>query len=72
MKMTFELIDNFLKEEKHDVLLSRAQIQERVRELGEEISRDYRGKSPILIGVLNGSFMFCGDLSKRLFYFFTN
>lgn len=64
--MTVELIDSFLKEGKHEVLLSRAQIQERVSELGEELSRDYRGKSPILIGVLNGSFMFCGDLFREI------
>lgn len=47
-------------------LLSDEQIQKRVKELGEEISRDYRGKVPIFIGVLNGSFIFMSDLLKNV------
>jgi len=64
--MAFELIDSFLKEKKYDLLLSREEIRTRVKELGSELSQDYRGKSPILIGVLNGSFMFCGDLFREI------
>lgn len=47
-------------------LLSDEQIQKRVKELGEEISRDYRGKVPIFIGVLNGAFIFMSDLLKNV------
>ncbi len=41
-------------------------LQERIKELGEEISRDYRGKTPIFIGVLNGAFLFLSDLVKNV------
>jgi hypoxanthine phosphoribosyltransferase len=61
-----EEIDRYLKDHKHQVLLSKEQIQRRVQELGHQISLDYRGKCPILIGVLNGSFMFCGDLFRNI------
>lgn len=47
-------------------LLSDEQIQKRVKELGEEISQDYRGKVPIFIGVLNGAFIFMSDLLKNV------
>jgi hypoxanthine phosphoribosyltransferase len=46
--------------------LDRQTIENRVRELGEEISREYAGRKPILIGVLNGSFMFISDLMKAI------
>lgn len=47
-------------------LLSDEQITKRVKELGEEISRDYKGKIPIFIGVLNGAFIFMSDLLKNV------
>ena len=41
-------------------------IHERTAEIGERINRDYAGKKPILIGVLNGAFMFMADLMRTL------
>lgn len=41
-------------------------LKKRVKELGEEISQDYRGKVPIFIGVLNGAFIFMSDLLKNV------
>ncbi|SHE43972.1 hypoxanthine phosphoribosyltransferase [Ferrithrix thermotolerans DSM 19514] len=41
-------------------------LQNRVRELGEEISKDFAGKTPLLIGVLKGAFMFMSDLAKSI------
>ncbi|RYU97155.1 hypoxanthine phosphoribosyltransferase [Emticicia agri] len=41
-------------------------LQARVRELGQQLNKDYSGKNPLLIGVLNGSFMFIGDLFKSI------
>lgn len=38
----------------------------RVRQLGLKISNDFANENPILLGVLNGSFMFLSDLSKNL------
>lgn len=47
-------------------LLSEEKIQERIKELGAQISKDYIGKTPIFIGVLNGAFLFLGDLIKNI------
>lgn len=49
------------------VLISEERIQQRVRELADEISRDYGGEDElILVGVLKGAFIFLADLSRRL------
>ncbi|MEE9168026.1 MAG: hypoxanthine phosphoribosyltransferase [Candidatus Neomarinimicrobiota bacterium] len=47
-------------------LLTEEQLRSRVKELAEMISRDYEGKVPIFIGVLNGSFIFLADLIREL------
>ena len=44
--------------------LSEEQIQQRINELGAQITKDYAGKKPIFIGVLNGAFMFLSDLIR--------
>lgn len=41
-------------------------IQHRVAEMGAEISKDFKGDCPVLIGVLNGSFIFLSDLAKSI------
>lgn len=46
--------------------LSAEEIQLRIRELGTTISRDLDGRVPLLLSVLNGSFMFSADLMKSL------
>lgn len=46
--------------------LDRPTIQTRVDELGAAISRDLDGQVPILIGVLNGAFMFIADLMRAI------
>lgn len=48
------------------IYLSEASIQERIRALAAEISKDYAGKRPLFIAILNGSFMFAADLFKYL------
>ena len=45
-------------------LLTEAKIQARIKELAAQISNDYRGRVPVFIGVLNGSFIFMSDLIK--------
>jgi hypoxanthine phosphoribosyltransferase len=47
-------------------LVSTEDIVRRVRELGQQISVDYQGKHPVLIGVLTGSFVFFADLLRAL------
>jgi hypoxanthine phosphoribosyltransferase len=62
--MTDETIT--INKQRFSVYLSEAVIQARVRELGAEINRDYAGKTPILIGVLNGAFIFLSDLIRHV------
>lgn len=49
-----------------EVLLSEQQIQERIRELGSQITRDYAGRNPLLIGVLKGACFFLSDLLRAI------
>ncbi len=48
------------------VLLSEEQLRQRVRELGEEISKEYAGKEILMIGVLRGAVMFMADLARAI------
>ena len=48
------------------VLISHEQVQKRVAELGQEITRDYADRSPLLVCVLKGAFMFMGDLARMI------
>ncbi len=47
-------------------LIPEHKLQERIKQLAGEISRDYEGKTPIFIGVLNGAFLFLADLVKNI------
>ena len=48
------------------VFISEEKIQTRVKELAEMINRDYHNQEVVIVGVLNGSFMFCADLVRHL------
>ena len=48
------------------VLLEASTIQKRVRELGVQITRDYRGKRPHLVSILKGASMFHADLVRSI------
>jgi len=48
------------------ILISRDEIAKAIDRLAWEIRRDYRGKQPLLIGVLKGSFVFMADLIRQL------
>jgi hypoxanthine phosphoribosyltransferase len=50
----------------HEVLISSAELERRVSELGAEISRDYRDREPLLIGVLRGAACFMSDLMRHI------
>jgi len=47
-------------------VLTPEQIETKVMELAQRISADYRGREPVLIGVLKGAFLFLADLCRRL------
>ena len=55
-----------MQDETVGLLLTAEQIRARVAELGAEISRDYEGRTPILIGVLKGSLVFLADLARAI------
>ncbi len=46
------------------VLIAQEEIAERVRELGQALSRDYEGKDPLLVGALKGAVVFMADLMR--------
>jgi hypoxanthine phosphoribosyltransferase len=48
------------------ILIDSARIQSRVRELGEEIARDYQGKAPLLVAILKGASIFHSDLVRSI------
>jgi hypoxanthine phosphoribosyltransferase len=49
-----------------ETYLSEDTIQARIKELAENINKDYAGKRPLFVAILNGSFMFASDLFKYL------
>ncbi|MGZ3837340.1 MAG: hypoxanthine phosphoribosyltransferase [Flavisolibacter sp.] len=55
-----------LHDKTFDTYLSEQEIQEKVKEIALAINRDYAGKRPLFIAILNGSFMFASDLFKHL------
>ena len=48
------------------ILISQEQIQERLRSLGEELTRDYADKNPIVVGVLKGVVIFYADMIRQI------
>ena len=48
------------------VLLDEASLNARIKEMGAQISRDYKGKDLLLVGILRGSIMFMGELMKSI------
>lgn len=49
-----------------ETLFSEQQIQERIKELGAQITREYAGLNPLLIGVLKGACFFLSDLLRAI------
>lgn len=52
--------------DKLEIYLDRKSINKRVKVIADKITRDYKGKVPIFIGVLNGSFIFMSDLVRQV------
>jgi hypoxanthine phosphoribosyltransferase len=49
-----------------EILVQRDELAHRVRELGEEITRDYDGRRLLLVGVLKGAVFFLSDLMRHI------
>ena len=48
------------------ILLSEQQIENRIKELGQQITNDYQKKEPLLVGVLKGAFIYMADLARAI------
>ena len=48
------------------VIVPADDLQARIAELGKEITADYAGRTPLLVGVLKGAFMFMSDLARQI------
>jgi hypoxanthine phosphoribosyltransferase len=57
---------NGLMDDIAEVLIVAKELQARIAELGEQISTDYAGKDPLLVGVLRGVFVFMADLVRAI------
>jgi len=64
--MEANVTDRVLSDDIEDVIVSEEQIKLRVRELGRQISEDYRGKDFMLVGILRGAFVFLADLIREM------
>ncbi|WP_334075527.1 MULTISPECIES: hypoxanthine phosphoribosyltransferase [Paenibacillus] len=49
-----------------EILITREQIQEKVKELGRQLSEEYEGRNPLVICILKGAFIFMADLVKEI------
>ncbi|HZP28887.1 MAG TPA: hypoxanthine phosphoribosyltransferase [Acidimicrobiia bacterium] len=48
------------------VVVGEDELQQRIAEIGKEITSDYAGRPPLLVGVLKGAFVFMSDLSRAI------
>ena len=55
-----------IKDKEFELYLSSEQLQKRIKELASLIDADYRGKQPLFIAILNGSFIFAADLIRNM------
>jgi hypoxanthine phosphoribosyltransferase len=55
-----------MKKDVERILIKKSDLQRRVRELAEEINRDYKGKDLVLVGVLRGAVFFLTDLARNI------
>ena len=53
-----------MREDIAEVWQSEEQLRERIRELGRQITEDYRDREPVFVGVLKGCFLFMADLVR--------
>ena len=48
------------------ILITEEELKARIKELGEELTRDYEGKDPVVVGVLKGVVIFYADMIREL------
>ena len=55
-----------VKDREFEVFLKEEDIQKEIKRVAADINRDYVGKEPLFLCILNGSFMFAADLLKNV------
>lgn len=55
-----------IKDKTFETSISEREIKQRVKELAQQLSKDLEGKNPLLLCVLNGSFIFAADLMREI------
>lgn len=55
-----------IRDEIEEILITEEQIQQKCREFGKKITEEYKGRFPLVVGVLKGAMPFMGDLTKRI------
>ena len=61
-----DFIRGYAMEEIGDIIITEAEIREKIREIGAQISEDYAGKELVLICVLKGALVFVSDLMRAI------
>lgn len=55
-----------IKDKRFKTFISEDEIQQRVKAVADRINHDMEGKKPLLLAVLNGSFVFAADLMRHI------
>lgn len=55
-----------IKDKSFKILIKEEDLQARIKQLAKEINRDFKDKEPLIIGILNGCFMFVSDIMKDI------
>ncbi len=55
-----------MEQDMQEILFTPEALAQRVKELADQINRDYAGKSPMVVGTLRGSFVFMADLVRQI------
>lgn len=55
-----------IKDKSFEVSISNEEIQQKVKALAEKMNKDYAGKNPVFVCILNGAFVFMADLVRYL------
>ncbi len=56
----------FIGDDCGEILVSEEALQQRIAELGAQVTKDYAGRRPLLVGVLKGAFMFMADIARAI------
>ena len=55
-----------IKDKSFKVLINEEDLQARIKAMAQQINKDFKGKEPLFIGILNGCFMFVSDIMKEI------